>query len=40
LALSKERAKFQDIPITTRKNQVREIKESSKSAIQTKGKAS
>jgi hypothetical protein len=41
LALSKGRAKFQETIPITRKNQIiREIKESIKSAIQTKGKVS
>jgi hypothetical protein len=36
----KRRSKFQETIPITRKNQIGEIKESSKSAIQTKGKAS
>jgi hypothetical protein len=36
----KRRANFRGTILITRKNQIGEIKESSKSAIQTKGKAS
>jgi phage terminase large subunit-like protein len=36
----KRRAKFQETINITRKNQIREIKKSLKSAIQTKGKVS
>jgi hypothetical protein len=36
----KRRAKFQETIFITRKNQIGEIKKSSKSAIQTKGKVS